>query len=58
MKQNYCLKALETRKNTVEKVGLSSSDIAKIASIKVKLSPMFKFNKMGVKSRENSEAKE
>ena len=50
--------ALDARKNTVEKEGLSSSDNGKIASIKVKLSPMFKFNRMGAKSRENSEAKE
>jgi hypothetical protein len=50
--------ALDARKNTVEKEGLSSSDNMKIASIKVKLSPMFKFNRMGAKSRENSEAKE
>ena len=50
--------ALDARKNTVEKEGLSSSDNGKIASIKIKLSPMFKFNRMGAKSRENSEAKE
>lgn len=50
--------ALDARKNTVEKEGLSSSDNGKIASIKVRLSPMFKFNRMGAKSRENSDAKE
>ncbi|MES2863444.1 MAG: hypothetical protein V4666_04945 [Bacteroidota bacterium] len=50
--------ALDARKNTVEKEGLSSSDNMKIASIKVKLSPMFKFNRAGAKSRENSDAKE
>lgn len=50
--------ALDARKNTVEKEGLSSEDNMKIASIKVKLSPMFKFNRMGAKSRENSDAKE
>lgn len=50
--------ALDARKNTVEKEGLSSEDNGKIASIKVKLSPMFKFNRMGAKSRENSDAKE
>ena len=50
--------ALDSRKNTVENEGLSSSDNTKIASIKFKLSPMFKVNRMGAKSRENEEAKE
>lgn len=50
--------ALDTRKNTVEKEGLSSSDNEKIASIKFKFAPMFKVNRIGAKSRENSEAKE
>jgi len=50
--------ALDTRKNTVEKEGLSSEDNMKIASIKVKLAPMFKVNRVGAKSRENEEAKE
>ena len=50
--------ALDNRKNTVEKEGLSSSDNMKIASIKVKFSPMFKLNRVGAKGRENSEAKE
>ncbi|MES2746946.1 MAG: hypothetical protein V4648_01125 [Bacteroidota bacterium] len=50
--------ALDARKNTVEKEGLSSEDNGKIASIKVKFSPMFKMNRVGAKSRENSEAKE
>ncbi|WP_394758496.1 hypothetical protein [Flavobacterium sp.] len=50
--------ALDARKNTVEKEGLSSEDNGKIASIKFKLAPMFKTNRMGAKSRENSEAKE
>ena len=50
--------ALDTRKNTVEKEGLSSDDNAKIASIKFKFSPMFKMNRIGAKSRENTEAKE
>lgn len=50
--------ALDSRKNTVENEGLSSSDNNKIASIKFKLSPMFKVNRMGAKSRENAEAKE
>lgn len=50
--------ALDTRKNTVEKEGLSSDDNGKIASIKFKLAPMFKVNRIGAKSRENEEAKE
>ena len=50
--------ALDSRKNTVEKEGLSSSDNMKIASIKFKFAPMFKINRMGAKARENKEAKE
>lgn len=49
--------ALDSRKNTVENEGLSSSDNTKIAAIKFKLAPMFKVNRMGAKSRENIEAK-
>jgi len=50
--------ALDTRKNKVEKEGLSSSDNTKIASIKFKFAPMFKVNRIGAKARENEEAKE
>lgn len=50
--------ALDSRKNTVEKEGLSSDDNGKIASIKFKFAPMFKMNRIGAKSRENAEAKE
>lgn len=50
--------ALDSRKNTVEKEGLSSEDNNQIASIKLKFSPMFKMNRIGAKSRENQEAKE
>ena len=50
--------ALDTRKNTVEKEGLSSSDNTKIASIKFKFAPMFKVNRIGAKARENEEVKE
>lgn len=50
--------ALDTRKNTIEKEGLSSSDNADISSIKMKFGPMFKVNRVGAKSREGSEAKE
>lgn len=50
--------ALDTRKNTVENEGLTSSDNMKIASIKFKFAPMLKINRIGAKSEENSEAKE
>ena len=50
--------ALDNRKNTVEKEGLSSSDNRKIASIKFKFSPMFALNRIGAKARETSKAKE
>lgn len=50
--------ALDSRKNTVEKEGLSSEDNTKIASIKFKFAPMFKINRIGAKARENEEAKE
>jgi hypothetical protein len=50
--------ALDSRKNTVEKEGLSSSDNMKVASIKFKFAPMFKVNRIGAKARENEEAKE
>jgi len=50
--------ALDSRKNTVEKEGLSSDDNGKIAAIKFRLAPMFKVNRIGAKSREMEEAKE
>jgi hypothetical protein len=50
--------ALDSRKNTVEKEGLSSADNGDIASIKFKFAPMFKVNRIGAKSREMEEAKE
>jgi phosphoribosylanthranilate isomerase len=50
--------ALDSRKNTVEKEGLSSSDNNKIAMIKLKFSPMFKVNRMSAKSKETAESKE
>jgi hypothetical protein len=49
--------ALDTRKNTVEKEGLSSSDNRKIAMLKIKFAPMFTLNRMGAKSEENAKAK-
>ncbi len=50
--------ALDSRKNTVEKEGLTSDDNGKIASIKFKFAPMFKVNRIGAKARENEAAKE
>ena len=50
--------ALGTRKNTVEKEGLSSSDNNEIAGIKIKFAPMLKVNRMGAKAEENAAAKE
>lgn len=49
--------ALDSRKNTVEKEGLSSSDNAKIAEIKFKFAPKFKWERMGAKADENADAK-
>ncbi|RTY93457.1 DUF6565 domain-containing protein [Flavobacterium sp. GT3R68] len=50
--------ALDTRKNTVEREGLSSEDNRKIASLKIKFAPMLKVNRIGAKSGENERAKE
>ena len=50
--------ALDSRKNTVEKEGLTSEDNTKIAGIKLKFAPEFKVNRIGAKARENKEAKE
>ena len=50
--------ALDTRKNTVEKEGLSSEDNTKIAGIKLKFAPMYTVNRMGSKSEENAAAKQ
>ena len=49
--------ALDSRKNTVEKEGLTSSDNRKIAGLKVKFAPMYTLNRMGAKSKETAEAK-
>ncbi|WP_130733570.1 DUF6565 domain-containing protein [Flavobacterium sp. J27] len=49
--------ALDTRKNTVEKEGLSAEDNRKIAALKIKFAPMYTVNRMGAKSEENQEAK-
>lgn len=50
--------ALDNRKNTVEKEGLSSEDNRKIASLKIKFAPMLKVNRMGAKGAETKAGKE
>jgi hypothetical protein len=50
--------ALDARKNTVEKEGLSSSDNMKIANLKMKFSPQFKLDRMSAKGSENQDAKD
>lgn len=50
--------ALDSRKNTVEKEGLSSEDNRKIAGLKMKFAPMYKLNRMGAKTAEMKEAKQ
>ena len=50
--------ALDSRKNTVEKEGLSSKDNRKIAGLKMKFAPMYTLNRMGAKSAEMKEAKQ
>ena len=50
--------AIDTRKNTVENQGLTSSDNRKIAGLKLKFAPMYTINRMGAKSEENAAAKE
>lgn len=49
--------ALDTRKNTVEKEGLTGEDNRKIAGIKLKFAPKFKWERMGAKAEENADAK-
>ena len=49
--------ALDSRKNTVEKEGLTSEDNRKIAGLKLKFAPMYTVNRMGAKSEETKEAK-
>jgi len=50
--------ALDTRKNTVENEGLTSSDNLKIAGLKVKFAAISNTNRIGAKSEENAEAKQ
>lgn len=49
--------ALDSRKNTVEKEGLTAHDNNKIAALKLKFAPMYTVNRMGAKADENAEAK-
>ena len=49
--------ALDNRKNTVEREGLTGSDNRKIALLKLKFAPMYTLNRMGAKSEENAAAK-
>ena len=49
--------AIDTRKNTIENEGLTSSDNLKIAGLKLKFAPMYTFHRMGAKSEENAKAK-
>lgn len=50
--------ALDSRKNTVEKEGLSSEDNRKIAGLKIKFAPMYTLNRMGAKTEEMNKAKQ
>ncbi len=50
--------ALDARKNTVEKEGLTSEDNGKIATLKLKFAPKFKWERMTAKSDENQDAKD
>ncbi|HTO34733.1 MAG TPA: hypothetical protein VLZ72_00725 [Flavobacterium sp.] len=45
--------ALDSRKNTVEKEGLTNADNIKIAALKVQFAPVYKINKFQAKSEEN-----
>ncbi|WP_194768413.1 hypothetical protein [Tamlana sp. I1] len=49
--------AIDTRKNTVEKEGLTTEDNNDIAALKLKFAPMYQLNRMGAKSDENAAAK-
>jgi hypothetical protein len=50
--------ALDTRKNTVENEGLTSSDNLKIAGLKIKFAAISTTNRIGAKSEENADAKQ
>ena len=55
IKQMY--EALDARKNTVEKEGLSTGDNLKIAGIKTKFAPVFRWERGTAKADENADAK-
>ena len=50
--------ALDAHKNTVEKQGLTSENNGKIAAIKLKFAPKFKWERVGAKADENEKSKE
>ena len=50
--------ALDARKNTVEKEGLTAKDNRKIAELKLKFGPTFKIDRMKAKGDENQDAKD
>lgn len=50
--------ALDAHKNTVEKEGLTGENNRKIAAIKLKFAPKFKWERIGAKAEENQKAKE
>lgn len=50
--------ALDTRKNTVEKEGLTPENNRKIAALKVEFAPMFKWDRITAKGDENAAAKQ
>ncbi len=50
--------ALDSRKNKVEKEGLSAEDNRKISGLKIKFAPMYTLNRMGAKTEEMNEAKQ
>ncbi len=50
--------ALDAHKNTVEKEGLTGENNRKIAGIKLKFAPKFKWERIGAKAEENQKAKE
>lgn len=50
--------ALDTRKNAVEKEGLSSKNNIKIAGLKIKFSTMYSINRATAKAKENVDSKE
>lgn len=50
--------ALDSRKNVVEKEGLSTKDNIKIAGLKIKFTTIYQINRATAKYRENAEAKQ